>query len=259
MIQANMEVIQTVFDQLQEDISKRLKVLEKQVIFILTSNQAAASAGLPSEDFAKIRRTMDEIQGRLGRMETRLQVVEVGQVKQPERREMATQTTPSLAAASSISAGLEGLLLKPIALPSPALTARSENAVVLPIVQRQVLLQEEEEAEPDEDAIRGEIAERVGGLLEEAEEEDEEQVVEEEVVDEEVVEEVVEEEEQDEAEEEAEEEVEEEEIQLEEFAWKGKTYYKTPDNLLHRADSEGNIEDDPFAQYDPKTNTVKKI
>jgi hypothetical protein len=229
-----MEVIQTVFDQLQADIQQKLKVLEKQVVFVLAANQKSA----PSEDFLAIKRVMESISARLESMDQRIAALERKPVSQP---------SPALVA----SAGLEGLLMKPIALPSPALSTRSENQVVqpvpLPIFQRQVVIPEQDEVEPDEDAIRGVVAEQTGGLdeeeeaVEEAEEEDQEE------------EEEAEEEEQEEEEEEA------ETVELEEFIWKGKTYFKTPDHMVYRANDEGDVEDEPFAKYDPKTNTLKRI
>ncbi len=227
-----MEVIQTVFDQLDADIRQKLKVLEKQVVFILSqAQQQQQQPKQHTEEFLQIRAVMDSIQSRLGKMETRLQVLEVS--NRPERKEM---TTPSL------SAGLEGLLMKPITLPSPALSARSENQVVLPIIQRQVVIPETEEAEPDEDALRGVVAEEVGGIDEEDE-----------------VDEGAQADDEGEGEEEEEEEEEAETIELEEFIWKGKTYFKTPDHMVYRANDEGDVEDEPFAKYDPKTNTLKRI
>jgi hypothetical protein len=231
-----MEVIQTVFDQLDAEIRQKLKVLEKQVVFILS--QAQQQPKQHTEEFLQIRAVMDSIQSRLGKMETRLQVLEVS--NRPERKEM---TTPSL------SAGLEGLLMKPIALPSPALSARSENQVVLPIIQRQVVIPETEEAEPDEDALRGVVAEEVGGIDEEEEVDAGDQGD-----DEAEAEGDKEEDEEEEGEEE-----EAETIELEEFIWKGKTYFKTPDHMVYRANDEGDVEDEPFAKYDPKTNTLKRI
>jgi hypothetical protein len=230
-----MEVIQVVFDQLQADIQQKLKVLEKQIIFILSQNQASASATAtaPNEDFLKIRRTMDVLSSRLESLDSRLRSLESGPAP------CSVLPTPIL---PTSSAGLEGLIMKPIVLPSPALTARSENQVVVPIFQRQIVLPEQEEVEPDEEAVRGVIAEQVGGIDEEEEEEEEETAVEEE-----------------EQEEEAVEEEEEETVELEEFIWKGKTYFKTPEHMVYRANEEGDVEDEPFARYDPKTNTLKRM
>jgi hypothetical protein len=218
-----MEVIQSVFDQLQADIHQKLKVLEKQVVFILSQSQQPA---VPNEDALMIRKMMNELQSKLEKMEYRLNALE--------------HSSPRPTPVVSASAGLEGLLMKPISLPSPALTARSENQVVLPIIQRQVAIVEVEEVEPDEDAIRGVVAEQVGGIDDDEEKDEEEEEEEEEIVEEE-------------------EEEEAETIELEEFIWKGKTYFKTPDHMVYRANEEGDVEDQPFAQYDPKTNTLKRI
>ena len=227
-----MEVIQTVFDQLQADIHQKLKVLEKQVVFILASKQNQA----PSEDFLAIRSKMDSLTKKLEAMESRLNNLEKTGVQ---------VTSPVM---NVTSAGLEGLLMKPISLPSPALSARSENQVVLPIFQRQIVIPEQEEVEPDEEVLQGVVAEETGGIDEEEEvEEDEKEEV---AVDEGN-------EGGDEAEEEQQEE--EETVELEEFIWKGKTYFKTPDHMVYKANDEGDVEDEPFAKYDPKTNTLKRI
>lgn len=209
-----MEVIQTVFDQLRSDIQQRLTVLEKQIVFMLAqANQKQP----PSDDFLKIKEAMDALNNRLGRMEYRIQNLEVKQA--------SPHPTPGLP-----SAGLEGLLLKPLTLPSPILSSE-QNTIIQPTVQRAVVLHEEPDvAEPDEEALEGELAAEAGGL-------------------EEVVEEVIEEGEE-EVEEEAEEE-EADEVQLEEWLWKGKMYYKSPDNKVYRTNSDGDVEDDPFAEYIP--------
>lgn len=230
-----MEVIQTVFDQLQADIQQKLKVLEKQVVFILASNQNTQA---PPEEFLLIRATMDTIAKKLDNFESRLNTLERNNVR---------VASPVM---NVTSAGLEGLLMKPIALPSPALSARSENQVVLPTIQRQIIIPEVEEVEPDEDALRGVVAEETGGIDEEEAAEEEEQEEEQEEEEEEV-------DEGDQGDDEAEEEA--ETVELEEFIWKGKTYFKTPDHMVYRANDEGDVEDEPFAKYDPKTNTLKRI
>jgi hypothetical protein len=95
--------------------------------------------------------------------------------------------------------------------------------------------------EPDDEALEGELAEEMGGPVDEdAEEEDEE------VVEEEVEEEVVEAEEQ-------------ETLELDEFIYKGKTYYKTPDNMVYRANEDGEVEDEPFARFDQEANRLVRI
>ena len=112
-----------------------------------------------------------------------------------------------------------------------------------------------EEEETIEDEVVEEIVEEV------VEEEVEEEVVEEEVVEEEVVEEVeeevVEEVEEEVEEEEEEEEVEEDGIELEEFPYKGKVYYKDSENKLYKLDENG--EPHPIGRFDPVNNKVLSL
>ncbi len=216
-----MELIQTVFDQIRSEIQQKLDTLEKEIVYILSQNSRPVPV---PEDFLKIKETMNALNNRLGKMEYRLQSLEVAKQSSPHPSPIPT------------SAGLEGLLLRSINLPSPILT---NNTVVQKVVDI---------VEPDEEALQGELAAQAGGLELVEEEEEEEEVVEE------VVEEV-EEEEEEEAEEEAEEEEAEEEaeeeVELEEWLWKGKTYYKSTDNKVYRTNDDGDIEDDPFAEYIP--------
>lgn len=240
-----MELVQSIFENFQADFQQKFRTLEKQVGFLLAAQRPAAPASSSGSD--ELRKILSSLETRLERMENRIQDMERSAV-------VSARPTPALAATTS--GGLEGLLMKPITLPSPALSALSENHIMVPVIQRQVVIADsvpEEEAEPDEEAVEGAVAEEVGGI-EETEDAAEEEEVEEEV-----------EEAEEEAAEEAgqlEEEAEEEEgdaIELEEFIWKGKTYFKTPDHMVYRANDEGDIEDDPFARYDPKTNTLKRI
>jgi hypothetical protein len=236
-----MELIHTVFNQLEDDIHQKLKVLEKQVVFILAANQHVT----PSDDFLVIKKVMESMAARLSEMEERMRSLEA---------------KPVLVSPPVTSAGLEGLLMKPIALPSPALSARSENQIVVPnIFQRQLVIDEQDEAEPDDEAVCGVVAEETGGIDEQEEEEEELEEVVEEVVEEQEEEEQEEEEQEEEEQEEEQEEEEAETIELEEFIWKGKTYFKTPDHMVYRANDEGDVEDEAFAKYDPKTNTLKRI
>ena len=66
-----------------------------------------------------------------------------------------------------------------------------------------------------------------------------------------------EEEEEEEAEEEVEE-VEEEDaaLELEEFEYKGITYYKDPDNLVYQLDEDGDLDDSPIGVWSPEKNKV---
>jgi len=224
-----MNHIQSVFEQIRSEIQQKLDTLEKEVVYILS--QSSRPTPVP-EDFLKIKETMNALNNRLGKMEYRLQTLEVS------KQAMSPHPSPI-----PTSAGLEGLLLRSINLPSPIL---SNNTVV----QKSVDI-----VEPDEEALQGELAAQAGGLdlveeeeevVEEVEEAEEEEVEEEKVEEEEVEEEEVEEEE---AEEEEVEEAEEEELQLEEWLWKGKTYYKSQDNKVYRTNEDGDIEDDPFAEF----------
>jgi hypothetical protein len=52
---------------------------------------------------------------------------------------------------------------------------------------------------------------------------------------------------------------EEETLELEEFTYKGKAYYKTPDNMVYRANEDGEVEDEPFARFDPESNRLVRI
>jgi hypothetical protein len=210
-----MEHIQTVFDQIRSEIQQKLDTLEKEIVYILS--QSSRSTPVP-EDFLKIKETMNALNNRLGKMEYRLQVLEVN------------KSTP-VPSPIPTSAGLEGLLLRSINLPAPIINTNT-------VVQKSVDI-----VDPDEDALQGELAAQSGGLDIVEEDEEEEQVIEEEVEEEE---EVVEEEEVDEEVDE-----EEEEVELEEWLWKGKTYYKSKDNKIYRTNEEGDIEDDPFAEYIP--------
>jgi hypothetical protein len=163
------------------------------------------------------------------------------------------------------SGGLEGLLMKRENMPSPILGPTSANSVIVPTIQRQhtVVLEEKPmtvfdslnrarvieaasqmivEDEVDDEVAFGEAVAEQGGIDEEEEEVEEEVEEEEEVV---------------EMEEEAEE-AEEEALNLEEFVWKGKTYYKDQHNKVYRIIDDA-PEDEPFAEYDEMNNKLVKI
>lgn len=246
-----MEVITTIFDQLQEDIHQRLRVLEKQIVFMLAQNQNTGGGnGRNSEavDFlenkvSSLTNKITMLEYRLAELESRPTTVTITDDKPMER-----------------SAGLEGLLMKPIPKASPALSAISaSNSVVLPMIQRQVVIQEDEQdrdddVDVDEEAEKEMEAERQGGLTAEEEDEAEEEPEQDEG------EEADDEEEQEEVEEEVEEQEEvEEEIELEEFEWKNKKYYKDQHNQVYRMVEEGVPEDEPFATYDEVNNKLTRI
>jgi hypothetical protein len=240
-----MEVITTIFDQLEEDIHTRLRVLEKQIVFMLAQNQRGSSGNTEAIDF--LENKVHSMTDLVSMLEQRIRSLEARPVHVPVH--VPTQMPLSF---NERSAGLEGLVIKP----SPVLSAISvSNSVVLPTIQRTVILNEEveEEVDVDEEAEKEMVAERQGGLTVEEEDEAEEEA---EVEEEE--EEQDEDEEQEEVEEEGEDEV-EEELQLEEFTWKGKTYYKDQNENVYRMVEEGVPEDEPFATYDPTNNKLTRI
>ena len=92
---------------------------------------------------------------------------------------------------------------------------------------------EEAEEEVDDEVAYGEVVAEQGGI---DDEEEEEEVVEMEV----------------------EEEAEEEALELAEFIWKGKTYYKDQYNKVYRIIDDA-PEDEPFAEYDETNKKLVKI
>jgi hypothetical protein len=145
-------------------------------------------------------------------------------------------------------------------MPSPILGPTSANSVIVPTIQRQhtIVLEEKPmtvfdslnrariieaasqmivEDEVDDEIAFGEVVAAQGGIDEEEEEIEEEE--EEEIV-------------------EMEEEAEEEALNLEEFIWKGKTYYKDQHNKVYRIIDDA-PEDEPFAEYDEMNNKLVKI
>jgi hypothetical protein len=233
---SKMEVITTIFDQLEEDIHTRLRVLEKQIVFMLAQNQRGNSGNTEAIDF--LENKVHSMTNLVSMLEQRIRSLEARPVQVP------TQTSLSF---NERSAGLEGLVIKP----SPVLSAISvSNSVVLPTIQRTLVLNEEveEEVDVDEEAEKEMVAERQGGLTVEEEDEAEEEAE-------------VEEEEEEEVEEEEEEEEQEEgeELELEDFTWKGKSYYKDQNENVYRMVEEGVPEDEPFATYDPTNNKLTRI
>ena len=67
-------------------------------------------------------------------------------------------------------------------------------------------------------------------------------------------EEVLEEEEEEEVEEEVEEEA--QEVELEEFIYKKKTYYKDGENQVYQMDSDGNLDDSPIGVWNEQTQRI---
>lgn len=225
-----MELITTVFTQLRADINEKLNVAERQMIYLLKTQSTDSSA-------------IQKLEARLTALET--------------QRMSSIMETP---ATQLRSGGLEGLLMKRPVPPSPILGPNSENSVIVPIIQRQhsVVLDErpvnvleslararlleastkhvvveDTEGAVDDEVAYGEVVAEQGGIDS----------------DDECVESAIEE---------VEEEEEVEELQLEEFLWKGKTYYKDQYNKVYRINDD-TPEDEPFAEYDEKNSKLVKI
>ena len=231
-----MELITTVFTQLRADINEKLNVAERQMIYLLKTQSTDSSA-------------IQKLEARLTALET--------------QRISSIMETP---ATQLRSGGLEGLLMKRPVPPSPILGPNSENSVIVPMIQRQhsVVLDErpvnvleslararlleastkhvvveDTEVVVDDEVAYGEVVAEQGGIDS----------------DDECVESAIEEVEE---EEEVEQEEEVEELQLEEFLWKGKTYYKDQYNKVYRINDD-TPEDEPFAEYDEKNGKLVKI
>ena len=223
-----MELITTVFSQLRADLNDKLNAAERQMVYLLKSQD--------SSDAVK------NLEARIALLEARGAPTSVFETPAPQIR----------------SGGLEGLLMKRETMPSPILGPTSANSVIVPTIQRQhtVVIEEKPmtvfdslnrariieaeskmilEDEVDDEVAYGEVVAEQGGI---DEEEEEEEVVEEE---EEIVE-----------------EAEEEALELAEFVWKGKTYYKDQHNKVYRIIDDA-PEDEPFAEYDETNNKLVKI
>ena len=234
-----MELITTVFTQLRADINEKLNVAERQMIYLLKAQSTDSSA-------------IQKLEARLTALET--------------QRISSIMETP---ATQLRSGGLEGLLMKRPVPPSPILGPNSENSVIVPMIQRQhsVVLDErpvnvleslararlleastkhvvveDTEVAVDDEVAYGEVVAEQGGI----DSDDDGQLAKENECAESAIEE----------EEEEEEEV--EELQLEEFVWKGKTYYKDQYNKVYRINDD-TPEDEPFAEYDEKNGKLVKI
>ena len=221
-----MELINTVFSQLRADLNDKLNMAERQMVYLLKSQD--------SKDLIK------NLEARIALLEARGAPTSVFETPAPQIR----------------SGGLEGLLMKRENMPSPILGPTSANSVIIPTIQRQhtIVLEEKPmsvldslnrarvleaasqmivDDEVDDEVAYGEVVAEQGGIEEEEEEEEEE--------------------------------VEEEEaIELAEFIWpsppnpKSKTYYKDQYNKVYRI-IDDSPEDEPFAEYDEVNNKLVKI
>jgi Ran GTPase-activating protein (RanGAP) involved in mRNA processing and transport len=224
-----MEFITTVFSQFRTDMNEKLNAAERQILYLLKSQDSTVA--------------VKNLEARIALLEAR-GVPSVFETPAPQIR----------------SGGLEGLLMKRESMPSPILSPIAANSVIVPTIQRQhtVVLEEKPmtvldslararvleaaaskaEEEVDDEVAYGEVVAAQGGLDDEEEEVEEEEVEEEEV--------------------EEEEEAEEEALELAEFPWKGKTYYKDQHNKVYRIIDDA-PEDEPFAEYDEANQKLVKI
>jgi len=250
-----MDLIQNLFSEFREKMLGDLGSMERHISYIIDKESTSSSRARPSYSATSVPEStcacncesteerfmtnMNHIQNELTALNMKLFRVESDNASL--RRQLNEMTLSPPRITGMRPAGLEGIFIRePTATaPSPSLSPISEVASAqMPLIQRQMRL---DVPEPDDEALEGELAEEMGGPVDE-EAEEEEEVVEEEVVEEEEVE-----------------EAEEETLELEEFIYKGKTYYKTPDNMVYRANEDGEVEDEPFARFDPEANRLVRI
>jgi hypothetical protein len=237
-----MELVESLFNELRRKLNDDINHLEKQVMYIVEKEGASAATQgntqYQSFEFLKpIDIQLEKLNQQLYRMEIENQAMKqrLEALEEMPAPNVIGSKTPTMRAG-----GLEDLFIRTLVSPDHS-SVSEENSIIMPVIQRQVVL---EEAEPDEEAIKGEVADEVGGVDEEAEEEEDTEGAEAE-----------------DAEEEEAEEEEEETLTLEEFTYKGKNYYKTPspDNKVYRVSTDGEVEDEPFAEYDEKNNRLVRI
>ena len=230
-----MELITTVFSQLRADLNEKLNMAERQMLYLLKSQD--------STDAVK------SLEARIALLEARGAPTSVFETPAPQIR----------------SGGLEGLLMKRESMPSPILAPTSANSVIVPTIQRQHTVVLEEKPMSVLDSLnRARVIEAASQMIVEDEIDDEvaygEAVAAQGGINDEEVEEEVVEEEEDMVVEEAEEELvdEEDALELAEFIWKGKTYYKDQYNKVYRIIDDA-PEDEPFAEYDETNEKLVKI
>jgi len=247
-LQVTMDLIQNLFSEFREKMLSDLTSMERHISYIVEKEGRGQPEGrghkAPTSSTCDCESTeerfmtnMNHIQNELTALNMKLFRVESDNASLRRQLNEMTMSPPRLSGMRP--AGLEGIFIRePTAVqPSPSLSPISEVAPTqMPLIQRQMRL---DVPEPDDEALEGELAEEMGGPVDEEAEEEEAE------------EEVVEEEEQDADEEET--------LELEEFIYKGKTYYKTPDNMVYRANEDGEVEDEPFARFDPESNRLVRI
>ena len=216
-----MELITTVFSQLRADLNEKLNTAERQMVYLLKSQDSTA--------------LVKNLEARIALLEARGASTSVFETPAPQIR----------------SGGLEGLLMKRENMPSPILGPTSANSVIIPTIQRQhtIVLEEKPmsvldslnrarvleaasqmivDDEVDDEVAYGEVVAEQGGIEEEEEVEEEEAI--------ELA----------------------EFIWPSPPNPKSKTYYKDQYNKVYRI-IDDSPEDEPFAEYDEVNNKLVKI
>jgi hypothetical protein len=232
-----MELVESLFNELRRKLNDDINHLEKQVMYVVEKEGTSAAGPTQYQSFEFLKPIdiqLEKLNQQLYRMEIENQAMKqrLEALEEMPAPNVIGSKTPTMRAG-----GLEDLFIRTLVSPDHS-SVSEENSIIMPIIQRQVVI---EEAEPDEEAIKGEVAAEAGGVDEEEEEEAEE--------------------EEEEVDEEEQEEEEEETLTLEEFIYKGKNYYKTPspDNKVYRVSADGEVEDEPFAEYDEANNRLVRI
>ena len=221
-----MAMIRSLFRSLEAAIHERLAMIEE----VIAGDRCATTSATNCS-------ACESMGAQLQTLEERIRKLEGGQPQ---------LAVPAVAVPSSGSDGcgkwfdaLRDLEInlpdKMETVPVSLSTSHAVSHAVSPVKMVTPLLEKEEEVEEEAEEVEEEVEE-------EAEEEVEEEA----------------EEEAEEAEEEAEEEEEEEEegIEMEELTFKGKTYYKDPENNIYLPTDDGGYSDDPIGTWDVSRSRV---
>ena len=262
-----IELIDTLFTDTRNTINQRLDLLERQITLIMHSQrqcegqpmnccmrnnftgcQDDKQSDMSSELFAQynaVSQKLSSMSAFLDQMNYRLKQIEEN-TKEPQQKSSSHLRTPILGPQH-----LEGLVI----VPEIKVSKKDESDLDTKniVIQPHFTLPISDCTSVDSDIQQMNQTSENEDVDVEEQEVEEEQVEEEEVVEEEEeqVEEVVEEEEEVVEEEEA--------LELEEFIYKSKKYFKDQFNKVYRQIDEETPEDEPFAEYNETTKTLKKL
>ena len=241
-----IELIETLFDETRNTINQRLDTLERQVNLVLTTTMPQTTttsnccspcppSEIPSEfEFAKHFNSLSQklagISNFLDQMNYRLKHLEEN-ANTPSQKPQTNLRTPILGPQH-----LEGLVM----MSEIKVSKKDESD----LDTKNIILQPHFTLPISDD------------ILVDKEEQEEEEV---EVIAEEEEEEQEEEEQQEEEQEEEEEEKQEEALELEEWSYKGKKYFKDQFDNIYRQIDEETPEDEPFAKYDEATKKLTRL